>query len=198
LGRLGNPQTIQLLIEALQDEDKWVRRQAAEALGKLDGPHTLQLFNLALRDVDKWVRQAATTALAENMNRLNNISILHRICRMARQALSDRDEEVRKQAQQTLEQATQRLALVQVNTQPALDILIEPPHRGWSKHVGGGLIGLGLFLLTTLLALSQNIRSSRLEVYLSANAIGLFSLLALVVIAPLLILILQRWRQRRL
>ncbi|WP_448601007.1 NACHT domain-containing protein, partial [Thermoflexus hugenholtzii] len=51
------------LRRALQDQDEWVRRAAAEALGNIGDPHALPALLQALQDKNRGVRWAAAEAL---------------------------------------------------------------------------------------------------------------------------------------
>ncbi|MBU50052.1 MAG: hypothetical protein CL920_15295 [Deltaproteobacteria bacterium] len=67
LGRLGDPQAIPPLIEALQDPNDRVRGEVARSLGDLQ-PSTksvIEVLNSSLRDRSAWVRQCAAYALGQ-------------------------------------------------------------------------------------------------------------------------------------
>ncbi len=63
LGKIGNPQVLEALISALDDEDSNVRREAAEALGKLGHPQAVAPLIEALDHEDSIVRVNAAQAL---------------------------------------------------------------------------------------------------------------------------------------
>ncbi|MDI3486145.1 MAG: hypothetical protein PWQ50_1365 [Methanolobus sp.] len=54
-----------LLIEALRDDDKYVRQSASEVLGEIKSERAVEPLIEALRDDDKYVRQSAIRALIE-------------------------------------------------------------------------------------------------------------------------------------
>jgi hypothetical protein len=61
--RIGDPQAVPALIQALGDSDSDVRRAAAEALGKLGDPQAVPALIQALGDSEWDVRRAAAEAL---------------------------------------------------------------------------------------------------------------------------------------
>jgi HEAT repeat protein len=64
LGRIGDPQAVDRLIEALEDEHYGVRWRAAQALGKIGDPRTSEpLTNLASKDKTEAIRKTAAEAL---------------------------------------------------------------------------------------------------------------------------------------
>ncbi|MFB0560849.1 MAG: HEAT repeat domain-containing protein [Candidatus Lokiarchaeia archaeon] len=57
------------LIQALQDEDKHVRREAVEALGQIKDERVVEPLKQAQKDIDELVRKYAAKAL-ESYNTL--------------------------------------------------------------------------------------------------------------------------------
>ena len=95
LEKIGDPQAIPALIEALKDEDRDVRRTAAWALGQI-GPPAVPALIQALRD-EKWeVRQAAAEALEKIGDPQATPALI--------QALRDEDVGVRRVAAKALGQ----------------------------------------------------------------------------------------------
>lgn len=52
---LKDERTVEALIQALKDEDKYVRVGVAWALGKIKDERAVQPLTLALKDEDDWV-----------------------------------------------------------------------------------------------------------------------------------------------
>jgi HEAT repeat protein len=50
LGKIGDPQALPALLEALKDENGYVRRAAAEALGEIGDPQAVPALLEALKD----------------------------------------------------------------------------------------------------------------------------------------------------
>jgi HEAT repeat protein len=65
LGKLGDPQAVPALIQALGDSDSAVRAAAAEALGAIGDPQAVPALIQALGDSDCDVRRAAAEALGK-------------------------------------------------------------------------------------------------------------------------------------
>lgn len=65
LGRSGDPEAMDLLIEALQDRDGLVPVKAAEALGRMRNPRSVPALAQAIKDSENYVRSAAAEALAQ-------------------------------------------------------------------------------------------------------------------------------------
>jgi len=64
LGAIGDPNAVNPLIEALNDEDRWVRTNAAEELGKLGDVRAIDpLTYVARNDKEERVRKVAAEAL---------------------------------------------------------------------------------------------------------------------------------------
>jgi HEAT repeat protein len=63
LGRIGDPQTIDTLVEALRDEDPRVRSECTAALSEFDAHHAVKPLLQATRDPDHGVRVQAALAL---------------------------------------------------------------------------------------------------------------------------------------
>jgi len=57
--------TVELLIQALKDEDGFVRYNAAEALGKLNDTRAIEPLKSALNEEDEYFREAAASALTK-------------------------------------------------------------------------------------------------------------------------------------
>lgn len=75
LEKLGKP-AVEYLSHALNDQDKWVRYVAADALGNIGDPVCVDCLIAALKDADQDVRFAAASALgklgdARALNALN-------------------------------------------------------------------------------------------------------------------------------
>ncbi len=93
LTRLGSP-AVPPLIRALQDEDGWVRREAAQALGEIKDARAVPPLIRALQDEDEGVREAA----AEALGKIGDAQAVPTLI----QALQDKNEEVRKAAAEAL------------------------------------------------------------------------------------------------
>lgn len=89
-GRAGDP-----LVEALRDNDGFVRRAAVEAIGRRNDPDDTQLLLEALSDRDDYVRLEAMYALKDRMSPDMRRDALVRAC-------SDEDGGVRRKAIDTL------------------------------------------------------------------------------------------------
>ena len=116
LGKLGDAQAVELLIEVLNyDEDSDVRQEAAWALGQIDDPRTIDPLSYAsVKDANGYVRDEAYEALQKNAiggNTKDTRSVDPIIG-----ALKDEDQRVRDRAAQ---------ALGQLKNAAATDSLIE-------------------------------------------------------------------------
>ena len=63
LGKIGNPQAVEPLIQALKNTDSFVRRKAAGALGMIGDSRAVEPLIQALKRGDKWVKDEAIKAL---------------------------------------------------------------------------------------------------------------------------------------
>ena len=95
LGKLGDPQAVPPLIQALGDRSENVRAAAAEALGAIGDPQAVPPLIQALGDDEFWVRRAAAEALV----RIGAPAVPALI-----QALGDYRDDVRRAAQQAIQQ----------------------------------------------------------------------------------------------
>ncbi|NLB00605.1 MAG: HEAT repeat domain-containing protein [Methanomicrobiales archaeon] len=93
LGDIGDPTAIPALIDALDDEDTYVRSRAALALGAIGEPARTEII-AALSSGSEHIRQSAVMALG----RLGDESSIPPLI----EALSDPDNEVRRQARSAL------------------------------------------------------------------------------------------------
>lgn len=130
---------IQCLINALFDEDSWVRGNAADALGKLRAADSIEALLACLRDPEKVVRFSATQALgllAEKSAMEDLVSVL-----------SDEDWSVRMAAAEALGRLEDERAIVplkrlkndskpdvQIISQEAIERITSAPN----KAVGSG------------------------------------------------------------
>jgi len=73
-GKIGNPQTLEVLLLALKDRDKFVRMVAAASLGKINNPKAVQPLIEVLSDTDKDLRLVAAEALG---NIVDSLAIAH-------------------------------------------------------------------------------------------------------------------------
>jgi len=64
LGKIGDPQSLDPLIEALADEDWLVRRNAAESLARLKDTRAIDPLVPLLEDENEMVRDTAEGALS--------------------------------------------------------------------------------------------------------------------------------------
>ncbi|MCP1392008.1 MAG: HEAT repeat domain-containing protein [Methanothrix harundinacea] len=60
---IGDPRAVDPLIEALNDENEWVRLNAAKALGEINDPRTIKPLVEAMDDNNVDVREAVREAL---------------------------------------------------------------------------------------------------------------------------------------
>jgi HEAT repeat protein len=195
LGQLGDARAVEPLLAALRDNHEDVREAAAQALGQLGDARAVGRLLAALGDSDWNVRHAAAYALESVSRRLETSADLPRVQSAAWWALADAHEFVRWTAYQTLVTATQRRTLLQGEDLPVRDGVIADTRSPWRRWAGPGLLGLALALLASALALGQNLLSTRLEPYLPAGLGTGIGLVALVLLLPLLIWALQRWRR---
>jgi HEAT repeat protein len=63
LGEIGDTRGVEPLIQALQDEDSFLRQMSAVALGNIGDARAIEPLTKALQDEDSHVRQAAAEAL---------------------------------------------------------------------------------------------------------------------------------------
>ncbi|MDX2162024.1 MAG: HEAT repeat domain-containing protein [bacterium] len=63
LGRIGDPVVLDTLLNALQDENEWIRRAAAEALGRIGDPAAMEWLVNALKDESAMVQDTAFDAI---------------------------------------------------------------------------------------------------------------------------------------
>jgi len=93
LGKIGNPQAVPALLQALKDKEWRVRWAAAEALESIGDPQAVPALIQALKNEDLWVRQAAAGALGKI-----GVPVVPALM----EALKDRDEDVRGAAARAL------------------------------------------------------------------------------------------------
>ena len=87
LGKIGDPQAIPALLQALKDEHMNARWKVAKALGEIGDPQAVPALLLTLKDKDQGVRQSATGALGKIGDPQAVPALL--------QTLKDEDEDVR-------------------------------------------------------------------------------------------------------
>ena len=63
LGKIGNPQAVEILSETLSDPDNEIRREATIALGKIGNPQAVEILSQALNNRHSKIRREATIAL---------------------------------------------------------------------------------------------------------------------------------------
>jgi HEAT repeat protein len=106
-----------VLREALKNDERAVRRRAAEGLGIIGDPSVVQLLCGALKDHDEDVRRAAVQALGK----IGQRDAVQPLC----EALDDKDGDVREQA---------AIALGQIGDPAALPALRKKVDL-WSAHI---------------------------------------------------------------
>jgi HEAT repeats len=157
----GLPQAIPSLIQALGASEEAVRRWAVEALGMIRDPQAIPPLIQAPGAIEWWVRRWAAEALGKLVDNVSDAAIIRRRARILWQRLTDW-KEVRDAACQVLEQVANRLAVLEVSSQPIQDPFLpaEPhPGRAWKQFawilllfVGAGLLDLAKGVLTNLLS----------------------------------------------
>ena len=99
------PGLIEAFIEMLRNEDKWVRLNAAEALIKIGPeasaavPAMIEAFIETLKDEDEWVRELTAATL---------VKIGPEAVSAVSEALKDKDEDLRKRADEAFKSARER------------------------------------------------------------------------------------------
>jgi len=68
LVKIGDSRAVELLIKLLEDENDYIRKEAAVELGKISGLQGVDALVTALDDSDKYVSQAAYNALVESVD----------------------------------------------------------------------------------------------------------------------------------
>jgi HEAT repeat protein len=94
LGKIGDPQAVPALMEALKDRDERCAPGGGGALGKIGDPQAVPALMEALKDRDENVRRAAAEALGKIGDRQAVPALL--------EALKDRNEDVRQAAAEAL------------------------------------------------------------------------------------------------
>ena len=115
LGNIKSDTVVQPLINALKDEDSYVRGSAAEALGNIKSDTAVQPLINALKDEDKHVRGHAAEALG-------NIK-LDTAVQLLINALKDEDSDVRRSAAGALGE------ICTVKNKKQLEDLLESDHE---------------------------------------------------------------------
>jgi hypothetical protein len=90
LNAVGNTSAIKDLLEALRDQDWWVRVRASDALGNIGGPRVVEAILPLIKDQDEFIRRCAVEVL--------NTTKDERAFDYLVQALQDRDWWVRERA----------------------------------------------------------------------------------------------------
>lgn len=80
LGRIGDPETLDVLVEALRHHEPAVRAESAAALGELQDPRAVKPLLRATRDREQRVRNQAHIAL----DRLGTIAVIEDVAEMLR------------------------------------------------------------------------------------------------------------------
>ncbi|GBC77852.1 Phycocyanobilin lyase subunit alpha [bacterium HR08] len=124
LGEIGSAEAVEPLIQALRDEDWWVRTAAAKALGQIGDARAVEPLIQALRDKGKWVRTAAAKALGQ----IGDARAVEPLI----QALRDWDESVRTAAAE---------ALVKIGDARAVEPLIQALRDGWVRTAAAEALG---------------------------------------------------------
>ncbi len=69
LAHIGDPATVQALVDRLGDDDRRIRLAAVEGLGEMNGPSVIPGLTRALNDRDPEVRRAAAEALGKTQEK---------------------------------------------------------------------------------------------------------------------------------
>jgi HEAT repeat protein len=80
LGRIGDPQTVDVLVKALRHRDARVRAESAAALGELQDPKVVKPLLRAARDKEHGVRTQARIAL----DRMGTIAVIEGVAELLR------------------------------------------------------------------------------------------------------------------
>ncbi|WP_414625083.1 HEAT repeat domain-containing protein, partial [Calothrix sp. CCY 0018] len=135
LGKIGDKAAVEPLINALQDEDSFVRSSAAEALGKIGDKAAFEPLINALQDEDLYVRRNAAEALVKIGDKAAVEPLIN--------ALQDEDSRVRWSADEALgnidiPSRLERLLRSQLIN--IFDSVIFPVARSWAiQHHKEGL-----------------------------------------------------------
>jgi len=106
LGQIGDQRAVIPLINALKDNNEWVRANAAEALGLLKNKKAESALGLLLKDQDEWVCASA----AEALGRIGGIKAVEYLM----SALGHESEWVRRNTRDTLNSIANEIKDVQV------------------------------------------------------------------------------------
>ncbi len=136
------PQALPALIEALKDKDSEVRRAAAEALGKIGGPQALPALTEALKDEVRWVRRAAVEALAAVLKRIHPPQDPAPRRSLLRQLAHLRRVAIENGHADLLAAILEREAALRAAASPWRDPLEPPPAPAWMRRIGPWLRGL--------------------------------------------------------
>jgi RimJ/RimL family protein N-acetyltransferase len=98
LGEMKDKQTMEPLIQALNDESEWVRWRAAQSLGKIEDDRAVESLINALYDNNWRVRLAAV----QSLGRLANPKALSLLMKMVDPS-HEPDEDIRKAAQEAID-----------------------------------------------------------------------------------------------
>jgi HEAT repeat protein len=85
LGRIGDPQTLDVLVKALKHRNARVRSESAAALGELEDPKAVKPLLRATRDKEPTVRRQARMAL----DRMGTIAVIEGVAELLRPVVRD-------------------------------------------------------------------------------------------------------------
>ena len=94
MGRLKRIRAVKPLLEALKDEEEYVREAAVWALGEIGHKTAVEPLMLAVNDRDRYVREGAVAALGK----IKDPGVVQPLVR----ALQDHDESMRRAAEEAL------------------------------------------------------------------------------------------------
>ena len=115
MGRIGNQQAVDALIQALKDEDKKVRYCAALALGRIGNQQAVETLIQALKDKDKIITRKR---VAEALCKIDSCQAVEPLI----QALKDKDRNVRYHAAEALGKIGILETLEKLIKSPEIDI----------------------------------------------------------------------------
>jgi HEAT repeat protein len=201
LGKIGDPQAVPALMEALKDRDEDVRKAVAEALGEIGDPQAVPALLETLKDEDEDVRWAATMALwkllpaSPPQNQEERRPWQKRLVAIQRVARREKNYEL-------LTAVLERQAAWQAALSPWQDPLQPPPLPAWARAARWAGRGLALVFLAALLAVigvllagAQDVLKEAVLPYLQSQPLAV---VVLILVGAAAILVIGEWVREKM
>jgi HEAT repeat protein len=194
LGQKRDPQVIKPLIEALNDPAEEVRRAAAKSLGQLQDSRAVSALIHALHNPAWRERMAAARVLRQMAQSISDLKQIERITRALWKRITDLHR-VSAAARQALEQAANRLPVIEITSHPVQDLFARSEsslHPRWKQAAWG----LSLLLVLGLLDLFRGVFTNLLSELVDINGLPAGTVGLLLVVGSLILFIIMSSLQK--